>query len=188
MEEHLAASPTGFLLARLGTETRRRWARMLATHQLTPHHFGALMALAHLGTAAQHQVGDLIGVDPRNTVAVIEPLHRRGLVDRGTDLADRRRHLLSLTAEGAALLTRLRAEADAVEEEMLAGLSARQRAELHALLAALVGQVLGPGEAVPDCVGEAGEGGEAGGDGEAREAGEAGVSAGRGSSPSAKPA
>ena len=153
MEERLAAS-TGFLLARLGAESRRRWARMLAAHQLTPHHFAALMALDHLGTAAQHQVGELIGVDPRNTVAVIEPLHRRRLVARDTDPADRRRHQLSLTDDGAALLARLRAEGDAVEDEMLAGLSVRQRAELHALLADLAGQVIGPGPPAPDCAGE----------------------------------
>jgi DNA-binding MarR family transcriptional regulator len=144
MEERLAAS-TGFLLARLGAESRRRWGRMLAAHQLTPHHFAALIALDYLGTAAQHQVGELIGVDPRNAVAVIEPLHRRGLVDRGTDPADRRRHQLSLTDDGVAVLARLRAEGDAVEEEMLAGLSVQRRAELHALLADLAGQVIEPG-------------------------------------------
>jgi DNA-binding MarR family transcriptional regulator len=156
MEEALAAS-TGFLLARLGAESRRRWGRMLAAHQLTPHHFAALMALDHLGTAAQHQVGELIGVDPRNTVAVIEPLHRRGLVDRGIDPANRRRHRLSLTDDGAALLARLRAEGDAVEDEMLAGLSVRQRAELHALLAALADQVIGSGPPADNYAGEAGE-------------------------------
>src|SRR5262249_6466941 len=31
---------TGYLLARLGAESRRRWARMLAEHGMTPHHYG----------------------------------------------------------------------------------------------------------------------------------------------------
>ncbi|GAA2608054.1 MarR family transcriptional regulator [Dactylosporangium fulvum] len=128
---------TGYLLARLGAQSRRRWARMLAEHQLTPHHFAVLMSLGHAGPAHQQRVSELIGVDPRNTVAVVDLLHRRGLVARAIDTADRRRHVLSLTPEGEELLAKLRVRADDVEAAMLAGLAQDDRTALHGLLAKL---------------------------------------------------
>jgi len=52
IEPSLLAS-TGYLLARLGLESRRWWGQMLAEHGLTPHQFGVLMALAPLRTASE---------------------------------------------------------------------------------------------------------------------------------------
>src|SRR5215216_4990521 len=69
-------SSTGYLLARLGAESRRRWARMLADHGLTPHHFGILMTLDHLGTAHQRRLSELVGVDPRNAVPLLDLLRQ----------------------------------------------------------------------------------------------------------------
>lgn len=136
VEERLDAS-TGYLLARLGAESRRRWARMLAEYQLAPHHLAVLMSLGHVGAAHQQRVSELIGVDPRNTVAVVDLLQRRGLLERAVDPADRRRHTLTLTADGADLLARLREQVDAVEDLMLGGLPGHERDQLHGLLTRL---------------------------------------------------
>src|SRR5579859_5387351 len=69
IEPSLLAS-TGYLLARLGMESRRWWGQMLAEHGLTPHQFGVLMALAPLRTASQQQLSRALGVDPRNAVPI----------------------------------------------------------------------------------------------------------------------
>ncbi|MET7421896.1 MarR family winged helix-turn-helix transcriptional regulator [Dactylosporangium sp. NPDC005555] len=138
MDERLDAS-TGYLLARLGAESRRRWARMLAEHDLAPHHLAVLMSLGHVGPAHQQRVSALIGVDPRNTVAVVDLLQHRGLVERAVDPGDRRRHTLTLTADGVDLLTKLREQVDAVEDLMLGGLPGDDRVRLHGLLARLAG-------------------------------------------------
>ena len=63
---------TGYLLARVGAQSRRIWARMLAEHDLTPHHYGILMVLDQIGAAPQQQLSRAVGVDPRNAVPLIE--------------------------------------------------------------------------------------------------------------------
>ncbi|UWZ52247.1 winged helix-turn-helix transcriptional regulator [Dactylosporangium aurantiacum] len=92
------------------------------------------MSLGRVGPAHQQRVSELIGVDPRNTVAVVGLLQRRGLVERTVDPADRRRHTLTLTTDGADLLAKLRAQIDAVEAVMLGGLPGHERDQLHGLL------------------------------------------------------
>jgi DNA-binding MarR family transcriptional regulator len=136
-------SSTGYLLARLGAESRRRWARMLADHGLTPHHFGMLMTLDHLGVAHQRRLSELVGIDPRNAVPVLDLLHQRGLLQRTSDPADRRRRAVRLTPAGQKMLTELRQAADAVEADMLKGLDGHQQASLHRLLLTLFEATIG---------------------------------------------
>jgi DNA-binding MarR family transcriptional regulator len=136
-------SSTGYLLARLGAESRRRWARMLADHGLTPHHFGMLMTLDHLGTAHQRRLSELIGVDPRNAVPVLDLLHQRSLIQRTGDPADRRRRAIRLTPAGQRMLNDLRQAADAIEHDMLKDLDDQQQAILHRLLLTLFETTIG---------------------------------------------
>jgi DNA-binding MarR family transcriptional regulator len=136
-------SSTGYLLARLGAESRRRWARMLADHGLTPHHFGMLMTLDHLGVAHQRRLSELVGIDPRNAVPLIDLLHRRGLLQRTSDPSDRRRRAIALTPAGQRMLNQLRQAADAVEADMLKDLDDHQQAILHRLLLTLFEATIG---------------------------------------------
>lgn len=125
---------SGYLLARLGAEARRRWARMLSEHGLTPHHYGVLMTLDDLRVTYQQRLSRAIGVDPRNAVPVLDHLQRRGLIERRRDPADRRRHAIALTEEGRTAVTELRRAAEVVEGEIFEGLTAAERAALHRLL------------------------------------------------------
>jgi DNA-binding MarR family transcriptional regulator len=136
-------SSTGYLLARLGAESRRRWARMLADHGLTPHHFGMLMTLDQLGVTHQRRLSELVGIDPRNAVPVIDLLHQRGLIQRTDDPADRRRRAIGLTPAGQRLLNDLRQAADAIEHDMLKDLDDHQQAILHRLLLTLFETTIG---------------------------------------------
>lgn len=133
MADALRLSP-GYLLARLGGESRGLWARMLAERDLTPHHFGVLTALEHLGEAPQHRLAALIGVDARNAVGVIDGLSQRGLLQRQPDPDDRRKHRISLTTKGEATVAELRVAGTAIEDEMFCGLSVADRDRLHRLL------------------------------------------------------
>src|SRR4051794_10935489 len=110
-------SGSGYLLTRIGAESRRRWARMLAEHDLTPHHYGVLIALHQLRTSHQQRLADAIGVDPRNAVPVIDLLERRGLIARTTDPADRRRRVIELTDAGLDVTEELGRAADMIESE-----------------------------------------------------------------------
>ena len=127
-------SSSGYLLTRIGAESRRRWARMLAEHGLTPHHYGVLIALRRLRTSHQQRLAETIGVDPRNAVPVIDLLERRGLIVRTTDPADRRRRVIELTDAGRVTTEQLRRAGQTIEAEMLGALTARQRTTLNGLL------------------------------------------------------
>jgi DNA-binding MarR family transcriptional regulator len=116
---------------------------MLADHGLTPHHFGMLMTLDHLRTAHQRRLSELVGVDPRNAVPLLDLLQRRGLIERTGDPADRRRRAIALTPAGQRLLDELRRAADAVEADMLKDLDDHQQATLHRLLLTLYEATLG---------------------------------------------
>jgi len=128
---------TGYLLARVGSDSRRRWARTLLEEDLTPHHYSALIALDQRGAMSQQQLSHLVGIDPRNAVPVIDQLQTRGLLARNPDPTDRRRHAVTLTATGRRLLTRLRHAADEAEERLLTPLCTTERRSLHALLTKL---------------------------------------------------
>ncbi len=136
LDETLKAS-TGFLLARVGMESRRLWSRMLAGRELSPAHYGALMALDQLGAASQQRLSKIVGVDPRNAVAIFDFLTARGLVERMADPHDRRRHAVTLTKSGKALIRELRRAGTAVERKMLEDLTKAERARLHQVLSKL---------------------------------------------------
>ena len=129
---------TGYLLARLGMESRRRFSRMMAQHGLTPHHFNLLMALNDHNTLPQLLLGKVMGVDPRNTVAIVAQLERLELIERRRDSTDRRRYAIALTATGRAKMRSVRAAGARIEHEMLGGLGLDEQRTLRRLLRKLL--------------------------------------------------
>jgi DNA-binding MarR family transcriptional regulator len=127
-------SSTGFLLARLGAESRRRWARLLSERGLTPYHFGVLMALDQDGETHQQRLSTAIGVDPRNAVPIFDTLEARKLITRTSDQTDRRKRTVAITAAGRATVEELRRTGAMLDHDLLAGLTDNQRTTLHRLL------------------------------------------------------
>jgi DNA-binding MarR family transcriptional regulator len=137
LEPRELVASTGYLLARLGMESRRMWGQMLSEFGLTPHDFGVLMMLGHVESASQQQLGRLVGVDPRNVVALVDALEARRLVRRQPDPSDRRRHAVALTRSGRRLLDKVTRAGELVEQELLRDLSETEKASLHGVLAKL---------------------------------------------------
>ena len=102
---------------------------------LTPPQFAALAKLNEVGETSQNQLGSLIAMDAATVKGVIDRMKARGLVEIGKDGADKRRLLVSLTAEGRDLIERMVPAAVAITGETLAPLSRREAATLLRLLA-----------------------------------------------------
>ena len=129
---------TGYLLARAGSESRRRFVHALGTQNLTLAAYSVLMILGATGSGTQRQVADAAGIDPRNLVPILDDLQARGLVTRDAHPADRRRHAVTLSAAGRAKLARLGEIGARAERLLLEPLSAAERKQLHGLLGKLL--------------------------------------------------
>jgi MarR family transcriptional regulator, lower aerobic nicotinate degradation pathway regulator len=125
---------TGFLLSRLGSLASRSWVAFLAAHDLTQSQYAVLVALNEQGPVGQHHLAQLIAVDARNIVPVLDSLAARELIERQTDPADRRRRIVTLAPSGIALARTLSQAAGADRSDFLAALSERDRQHLNDLL------------------------------------------------------
>jgi len=76
-------------------------------------------------------------MDPATIQGVVRRLEDRKLIERADDPDDRRRSMLKLSQEGAALVDRLKENAQAVSRAILEPLDARERGELLRLLRTL---------------------------------------------------
>lgn len=102
---------------------------------LTPPQFAALAKLADVGETSQNQLGTLIAMDAATVKGVIDRLKARGLVELTKHDADKRRLLVSLTAEGRETVDRLVPLAEQITVETLQPLSSKEAATLLRLLA-----------------------------------------------------
>jgi len=130
----LRARPS-FVLARLGAMARQRCADLLATVGLGQHQHAILCCLDEYGAACQRDIAARLGLDSGDLVAFIDGLQERGLVLRERDARDRRRQVVSLTADGRRLLRQTESLLDAAEPGILAALSETERTELGRLAA-----------------------------------------------------
>lgn len=88
----------------------------------------------------QQTLGQTLMLDPNNCVILLNDLDERGFVERRRDPADRRRHLVEITPAGLDALVEAERKLESLEDEVLGNLTAKERGELHELLAkALVG-------------------------------------------------
>ncbi len=130
---------TWWLLGGAGKLALRRWADALAQLELTPSQYKFLLALDETGPLGQQRLAELVGIDPRNAVPIIETSVGRGLLIRTVDPADRRRRVLELSPEGIRIAAELRSASAAIEEELLGSLPPADRATLRRTLCTLLG-------------------------------------------------
>jgi MarR family transcriptional regulator, lower aerobic nicotinate degradation pathway regulator len=94
-----------------------------------------LIAVAGHDGLSQREIGSLLGIDPSAVVALVDDLQQAGYVRRDPHPEDRRTRLVVLTSAGQDAFARTSALATQVDDEILAPLSAAERATLRTLLA-----------------------------------------------------
>lgn len=132
-------SGTGYLVAIAGAASRRLWVDGLARLNVTPSQFKVIMSLREVDSLGQRQLAELVGIDPRNCVPIIDSLVGAGLVSRRVDAADRRRRDLCLTKKGRQLATELESVNASIETTLMSPLSSKDRTSLHRLLVDVLG-------------------------------------------------
>ena len=124
----------GFLLARMGIGFKLRAIALFDEEGFEHYDYSVLAILAEGIPETQATIANTLNVDPSRLVAVLDSLEQRGLVARRRDPQDRRRHVVSITADGKRDLTRLRDLTKKLENEYFAPLDEGEREALRGLL------------------------------------------------------
>jgi DNA-binding MarR family transcriptional regulator len=120
------------LLTRLARAVYRRSNEDLLGMRLKG--YVALCYLRDRGAATQQELGEKMMVDPNNLVLLLNELEDAGYLVRRRDPDDRRRHIVELTDGGRRAIESAEQGMESVEDEILAALSAKERATLRELL------------------------------------------------------
>jgi DNA-binding MarR family transcriptional regulator len=96
--------------------------------------FMALCYIAERDGVSQQTLGEDLLIDANNCVLLLNELEARGYVERRRDPLDRRRHTVVVTTAGRRAVARAEHAREALEDEVLAGLSPAERATLGELL------------------------------------------------------
>ncbi len=126
-----------------------RTSEVVGQYGLTPLQYGALVHLS--GQAGrphveQNTFADRLNVDRNTASLVVEQLVKKGLAARQVNGDDRRVRLLSLTPKGEKLYARLRPAFLAVNENILAPITPRERKVLIDLLIRVIEANLADGK------------------------------------------
>ena len=105
---------------------------------LRGYHYRLLAALEQWGPASQAELGRDTGIDRSDVTAALTELEARGLIERRVDPENKRRNIVTITAEGVREVVALDSVVDGVQDDLLAPLTPTQRREFVKLLTLLL--------------------------------------------------
>jgi DNA-binding MarR family transcriptional regulator len=109
-----------------------------ATFDITPVQFAMLNALVDEPGEDQITLAGKVAFDAATSGAVIARLEAKGLLQRDADPKDKRRKLLTATAEGEKVVVAMKAAVADVQHQIMQPLSAKEAEQLTSLLGKLV--------------------------------------------------
>ena len=133
--EHLAVSIRQ-LMETFFMRSMRDWTRYVKATGLSLPQFGLLMRLHHGGLCEVHDVGEHFDITSAAASQLVERLVQAGLVERTEDPEDRRARQVTLSVKGRSLVESSIIERYRWVEELVAGLSQKQRAAVQNALPA----------------------------------------------------
>jgi DNA-binding MarR family transcriptional regulator len=125
---------TSFLFVRLGLALKERAMDAFEVEGFNPKHHGVLALLEEGTCETQASIADALNLDRSLLVGLLDSLEEHGLIERRRDTNDRRRHVVSLTAEGKRKLQQFRTIVKKIEQDFLEPLDDESRRTLHMLL------------------------------------------------------
>ncbi|MFT7594928.1 MAG: DNA-binding MarR family transcriptional regulator [Paracoccaceae bacterium] len=123
----------GYLL-RLASQ---RHAAIFQSHTregLTPTQFSALIRISEQGQCSQNHLGRLAAMDVATIKGVVDRLRQKGLTVTEADPNDKRRMLISLSPEGAALVKEMHKVGHAITAETLSPLTTAEKRSMARML------------------------------------------------------
>jgi len=129
-----------FLLSQVGAHVAARFSESVAPFGLKPYHAGILSVLANKPGLTQQSLADLLGIFPSRLVALLDDLAKLKLIERRATPSDRRTYALHVTRAGTEMWQTIGKQAEQMEEDICASLSAKERATLAELLTRIVTQ------------------------------------------------
>ncbi|WP_433298061.1 MarR family winged helix-turn-helix transcriptional regulator [Actinoplanes sp. CA-030573] len=124
----------GYLLKHAQIELAERGRAALEPLGVNGRELAVLTVLGEGEALAQQQAAGRLGVDRTTMVDLVDALEGKGLVERRSDPADRRRNLVHLTARGREVLADGERIHQDVEKTFLGALSAQEGEQLKDLL------------------------------------------------------
>jgi DNA-binding MarR family transcriptional regulator len=125
------------LMIKLGRITMHRYSEALEPFGVRPRDVAALIELRDSGELTQQTLCGQLHLDPTNLVAILNDLEERGYATRRRDPEDRRRHLVEVSKKGIAVIEKVSAVMDGVQDELLGDLEPAERRQLEVLLTSI---------------------------------------------------
>lgn len=126
------------LVRRAGQHSTFCWSQCVDTG-LSAVQYAILVVLAEESACDQQTLGQRAGFDKATGTYVIDRMNKSGLLNVVTDVNNRRRKLVSMTAEGEVMLKRMIEQAKSAERMITSGLDSQDIADLKRLLSKLGG-------------------------------------------------
>ena len=126
------------LLSQLTMRSDRLMTEGLARADARKWHYAVLASLEEYGPGSQAELSRRSGIYRSDMVGVLNELAERDFVERAPDPGDRRRNVITISAEGRRRLRRLDAVLDDLHDELLAPLDPDERAQFVHLLTRLL--------------------------------------------------
>jgi MarR family transcriptional regulator, transcriptional regulator for hemolysin len=137
--------PIGLQLTSAARTVERSFEAVLADSGGSIPVWLVLLNLKLRRTANQRELAEALGVQASTLSIHLSQMERDGLVTRQREPADRRTHIVQLTAAGEAAFARIRSAAGAFDSTLRRGLSEEEIGQLEHLLGVLIAN-LSPAE------------------------------------------
>ena len=116
---------------------RKAFARRAASLSVTGAQWKVLLKLTLKPGLRQAELADMLDIEPITLSRMVDRLQEAGLVERSADPADRRAWRLHVTAKAQPIVKRLRAIADQMTTEAIAGINPKDIETTRRVLARL---------------------------------------------------